>query len=560
MRYLLELSSRPWRVIFPAFASLLVLAVACGSAAPAAPQESQTTDTSTAPQPPVAAQDTAAPTPAAQPAPASQEVAVHPGKVVIMVGGWGGRFTPQHASNCHNYAINFHGFLTRSDQNRELIPGIATDWKVSEDGRTWTVTLRDDVLFHDGQPVTAEDVEFTWLQSWGPGSVEVSTSSSALNMGRNVEKVEQVAPNQVSLTTINVDSGVPYFISDATGSCQGMVLPKRFWEGVDIFDADRTVAYDQEPIGAGPLKLIEQVPEELMAFERFAEYYDEPRSLKISGVDLRKVPEEVTRAAALRAGDADIAPVSLDTRAQVESGGGRIVWGQEASYMQVELFGNWLPEFPLSKKEVRQALQYALDMKQFEGLFGEGVFVPKGWDFVTPSGIGYSPELDAYPFDPEKARELMAQAGYPNGEGFGKLIINTWVSRAVPFLPESAQLAANYWRIELGIDAEVRVGDETALKEADNTDVLSGYGTPDDPGRSHNNPEIFAMTKQAMAVIEPAEQEVVLNTIYKRLRDEGHRFSIGYINVPWGVNARVVEWTPQPMAFYPSALHTIRLK
>jgi ABC-type transport system substrate-binding protein len=284
--------------------------------------------------------------------------------------------------------------------------------------------------------------------------------------------------------------------------------------------------------------------------------------LKISGVDLRKVPEEVTRAAALRSGDADIAPVSLAlaTQGQVEKGGGRIVWGQEASYIRIQLLGNWLPEFPFSKKEVRQALQYALDMKQFEGLFGEGVFVPKGWDFVTPSGIGYSPELDAYPFDPEKARELMAQAGYPNGEGFGKLIINTWVSRAVPFLPESAQLAANYWRIELGIDAEVRVGDETALKEADNTDVLSGYGTPDDPGRSHNNPEIFAMTKQAMAVIEPAEQEVVLNTIYKRLRDEGHRFSIGYINVPWGVNARVVEWTPQPMAFYPSALHTIRIK
>jgi ABC-type transport system substrate-binding protein len=580
MRYLLEFSSRTWRIMSPGFALLLVLAVACGSAAPAAPQESQATDTSTAPQPPVAAQATAAPTPAAQPAPASQDVAVHPGKVVIMVGGWSGRFTPQHASNCHNYAINFHGFLTRSDQNRELIPGIATDWKVSEDGRTWTVTLRDDVLFHDGQPVTAEDVEFTWLQSWGPGSVEVSTSSSALNMGRNVEKVEQVAPNQVSLTTINVDSGVPYFISDATGSCQGMVLPKRFWEGFDIFDADRTVAYDQEPIGAGPLKLIEQVPEELMAFERFAEYYDEPRSLKISGVDLRKVPEEVTRAAALRAGDADMAPVSLDTRAQVESGGGRIVWGQEASYVQVELFGNWLPEFPLSKKEVRQALQYALDMKQFEGLFGEGVFVPKGWDFVTPSGIGYSPELDAYPFDPEKARELMAQAGYPNGEGFGKLIINTWVSRAVPFLPESAQLAANYWRTELGIDAEVRVGDETALKEADNGDVLYGqmlwrdnearvdgtsslrsnYGTPDDPGRAHNDPEIFAMTEQAMAVIDPVEQEVALNTTYKRLRDEGHRFSLGYINVPWGVNARVVEWTPQPMAFYPSALHTIRIK
>jgi hypothetical protein len=67
------------------------------------------------------------------------------------------------------------------------------------------------------------------------------------------------------------------------------------------------------------------------------------------------------------------------------------------------------------------------------------------------------------------------------------------------------------------------------------------------------------MSKQAISVIDPAEQEVALNNLYKRLRDEGYTFSIGYWNIPWGVSARVLEWTPQLMAFYPSALHTIRL-
>jgi peptide/nickel transport system substrate-binding protein len=498
-----------------------------------------------------------------------------------MVGGWGGRFTPLHSTDCHSYQISFHDFLIRSDQNRQYIPGMATEWKVSEDGRTWTVTLRDDAVFHDGTPVTAEDVEFTWLQSWGPGSIPIATSSTALNMARNVEKIEQISPNQVSITTINVDSSFPNLISDATGSCQGVVLPKKFWEGFDIFDADRTVAYDGDPVGAGPLKMLDHIPEELMAFERFADYYDEERSLKISGVDLRKVPEEATRAAALRAGEVDIAPVSPDTQGQVEEGGGRIVWGQEASYLEVRPLGNWLAGTPFSKKEVRQALQYALNMKEFEALFGEDVFVPQGWSFVTPNTIGYSPELDAYPFDPEKARELMAQAGYPNGEGFGKLIINTWNSRAVPFLPESAELAANFWRTELGIDAEVRVGDETALKDAvNNTGSLygqiiwrdnearvdgvstlrSGFATPDNEGRSHNNPEIFGLARQGIAVIDPAQKQATLVKTYQRLRDEGYRFSIGYVNIPWGVGPRVVEWTPQPMAFYPSALHTIRLK
>jgi peptide/nickel transport system substrate-binding protein len=580
MRYLLVGRPRPWQMVLPALALVLVLAVACGAAAPAAPQEGQTTDSSP-PQPPVAAQDTPAPTSAAQPAPASQDVAVHPGKAVIMVGGWGGRFAPLHSTNCHSYQISFHDFLIRSDQDRQYIPGMATEWKVSEDGRTWTVTLRDDAVFHDGTPVTAEDVEFTWLQSWGPGSIPIATSSTALNMARNVEKIEQISPNQVSITTINVDSSVPNLISDATGSCQGVVLPKKFWEGFDIFDTDRIVAYDQDPVGAGPVKMLDHIPEELMAFERFADYYDEERSLKISGVDLRKVPEEATRAAALRAGEVDIAPVSPDTQGQVEEGGGRIVWGQEASYMEVRPLGNWLAGTPFSKKEIRQALQYALNMKEFEALFGEGVFVPKGWSFVTPNTVGYSPELDAYPFDPEKARELMAQAGYPNGEGFGKLIINTWNSRAVPFLPESAELAANFWRTELGIDAEVRVGDETALKDAANntgslygqiiwrdnearvdgvSTLRSGFATPDNEGRSHNNPEIFGLARQGIAVIDPSQKQATLVKTYQRLRDEGYRFSIGYVNIPWGVGPRVVEWSPQPMAFYPSALHTIRLK
>jgi peptide/nickel transport system substrate-binding protein len=363
-----------------------------------------------------------------------------------------------------------------------------------------------------------------------------------------------------------------------------MVLPRSMWDGggpEKIFDAALMEAYDRNPIGAGPLKLVQQVPEELMAFERFADYYDEERSLKISGVDLRKVPEEATRAAALRAGEADIAPVSLETKAQVEAGGGRVIFGREASYFWVRFLGASNPEFPISKKEVRHALQYALDMKEFEGLFGEGVFVPKGWSVVTPSSMGYSPELDPFPYDPDKARELMAQAGYPNGEGFGKLVINTWVSRAVPFLPESAELAANFWRNELGIDVEVRVGDETALKQITNasdelygqmiwrdneaqvdggTTMRGGYGTTDNPGRRHNNPELFDLVQQTMGIMEPTERATAWNQVYQRLRDETYELAIGYVNVPWGVGPRVVEWQPQPMAFYPSALHTIRLK
>ena len=131
---------------------------------------------------------------------------------------------------------------------------------------------------------------------------------------------------------------------------------------------------------------------------------------------------------------------------------------------------------------------------------------------MTPSAIGYSEELDAYPYDPEKAKELMAQAGYPNGEGFGPLVVNTWQSQGVPFLPESSELAVSQWRSVLGIDAEVRVGDEVAIKQAANSSdtiygqivwrdnetrvdgvsiTRSGFGDPTNKGRAHEDQAIF---------------------------------------------------------------------
>lgn len=571
MEYLSQVRVKPWQWLIPAVAMLLLLGVACGSAAqpdapPADTGGSQPSDS--------------APTSVPQPAMDSGDATINPGKLSILVGGWGGRWMPMFNSGGHAYGINSMGFLVRSDENRQYIPGIATDWSVSEDGLTWTFTVRDDALWHDGTPLTVEDVLFTWEQAFSPASMEVGTSSTQLNLARNTAKLEISGPNQISFTTKDVDSGIVNLFSDATGSAVGALMPASFWDGFDPLDADRAAAYDQNPIGAGPLKAIRIVSDEVMEFERFDQYYDDERSIKVANVDLFKVPDLATRAAALEAGDADIAPISLDTSERVNASGGRIVWGPEASYFRTQLLGAWLPDVPYSKKEVRQAMQYALDMSQFQALYGEEVFVPKGMAYVTPSSIGYSPELDAYEFDPDKARELMTAAGFPNGEGFGKLIINTWQSQGVPFLPESAELAANMWKTELGIDSEVRVGDEVTIKQqANSSNVLdgqivwrdnetrvdgvsitrSGFAQPENAGRAHEDPAIFAQAQAGISVIPPVEKDEALRELYRTLRDEGYRMSIGYINIPWGVTSRVEAWTPQPMAFYPSALHTVRL-
>jgi len=337
------------------------------------------------------------------------------------------------------------------------------------------------------------------------------------------------------------------------------------------------------------MRLVKQIPAELMAFERFDDYYHQPktglpqdRRVKFKSLDLRLVPEEATRVAAIRAGEADIAPASLATRKQIESGGGRLVFGPEGIYLRVNLQGCWKPQFPCQDKRVRQALDYAIDKKLIQTkLFGgPEVFEAKGWAAVTPSTIGYSPDLDPWPQDVAKARQLLADAGYPGGKGFGKLVVHTWVSTAMPFLPESAQLAGDFWRRELGLDVDVKVGDENALKKAALTEELHGqiiwrdnearvdasgitrnaYATPKHGTRLHERQELLEQVQKAIAVLDAKERPKALNEMYRQLREESYELGIGYVNIPWAVGPRVLAWQPFPLAFYPSNLHGITLK
>jgi peptide/nickel transport system substrate-binding protein len=326
-----------------------------------------------------------------------------------------------------------------------------------------------------------------------------------------------------------------------------------------------------------------------MEFERFNDFYYQPeyglpedRRVKFTLFDLRMVPEEATRASAIRSGQADIAIVSLGVKGQVEAGGGRLAFGQEGSYINAKLEGCWHSLVPCRDKRVRQALDYAIDKQtMMEALYGgPTVAQAKGWAVVTPGSMGYGPDLDPWPFDPDKARQLLADAGYPGGEGFGKLILNTHVSALTPLLPESAQLAAENWRRELGLDVEVKVGDRSALNAAERAQELDGqvywrdnearldgsgalvqsYADPNQQSRLHDDPELFELAQESFSINDPTERAQAYISLYRRLREETYELGIGYVNIPWAVGPRIMTWQPLPFSSYPTGLHTITLK
>ena len=592
MEYLVSSKVRPIRWLIPALAVVLVLAIACGSAA--APAEVPAAAPAEAPVAPaeIPAVGSVAPTAVPEIKAEPAIVEVHPGKITWMTSNFGSeRFDTAFDSGGagRQYAELIHGFMIDSDMvdgKRQMVPGIVTKWEVSSDALTWDLTVTDKAKFHDGKDVTAEDVLWTLQHTVGPGSKE--WSNIAISWDPIIDRIELSAPDRVSVITKIPAFDFTQNISEIYGGWGGAVYPKR----ETLHNLEEEKAYDKNPIGAGILRLVNHESLSVMAFERFDDYYHQPQNgyssdkrVNFSALDFRLVPEEAIRAAALRGGAADFAAISLASRKQVEAGGGRIVFGQEGAFFWIIWLGCWKPEFPCSDLRVRQALQYAIDKELIRDQLygGPDVMRVKGWAWITPTTLGYSPAIDPFPFDPDKARQLLAEAGYPDGAGFGKLIINTHFAKAVPFIPESAELTAHTWRRELGLDVEVRVTDFTALKkETRLTEDLHGqiYWRDNDTrpdgskvvregnywaksvqnDKAHEDPELIALSERTNAILDPVEREQALNAAYKRFRDEAYWISLGYINIPWGVGPRIKTWDPYPVAFHPSALHTITLK
>ena len=578
-----------WRILGPAVVLLVLGAVACGSAATPG---TETTAPEAAAAPVVAVVPTAVSEAMAAPEGTTETMTqVHPGKVTVMVSALGNeRFDKTFSSGADkNQGRMLHGMLIETNEKTELLPGIASEWGISSDGLAWNFTIREGVQFHDGTELTPEDVRWTLDHQYGPAAFEWVSSSTAEAFSKLMESVELSAPNVVTTKFKQIETAFPGYNS-AAGPSWLAIIPAREALRDEVMEA----AYDKSPIGTGPLEFVRHVPAEVIEWERFGDYYFNPdngfyedRRVNFTSLDLRAVPEEATRVAAMRAGEADIAPVSLAAREQVEKGGGRLIFGREGGYFRVILVGCWSdPNIPCGDKRVRHALAYALDKELMrDSLYGAEVMELKGWAAVTPSTIGYSPDLDPFPYDPDKARQLLAEAGYktpdnPSGKDFDTLVINTWVSSVFPFLPESAQLAADMWNKELGIDVDLRVGEETSLKKAHRAGDLHGtvlwrdnetrldaasisrssYGNPTTVRRLHDDQTMFNLVDDTLAVFVEDAMAPVLNSMYKRMWDEHYEVGLGYINIPWAAGPRVASWEPYPLAFWLSSYHTITLK
>ena len=577
--------SNPRTLIISALILTLILAVACGGTA-----VQEQPPAATEPAAPTAAAEPTSAVIVATPAPVEEPAApaVHPGKLTLLTGTFGNeRFVRAIGSggNAHIGRI-MGGYLSGTNKDNELLPGIATAWRVSPDGRTLTYTIREGVKFQDGSDLTAEDVRWTLAHTMSPEAIEagVPLRGAPRRLSAAMESVVLSAPNEVSLTGIEP---LPGLIEDFSEASTGWyhIVPKRD----KIWDEEAAAAFDRDPVSAGKLRMFKHTPAYSLEFERFDDYYYQPANgfpedqrVKFQYLDMFLVPEEATRVAALEAGDADIIPVSLASRKRVEGAGGRFVFAKSGAVIVGWFFGCDRPgsNYPCRDKRVRQALDYTTPKQLLrDTLWGPDVFEISGWYDNQPGTWAYFPELHPRSFDADKARSLLAEAGYPNGEGFEKLVIHTRPAAVAPLLIESAQLVADTWRRELNIPVEVLVGEHAAIAQKrvnleldgqmwwresgvplDPTDTLDArWGDPESSWRATDDPELQARVQKLTSIVDKDERMAAYRPLLLDLQEETHYILPGYVNVPFGVGKRVLTWEPYSLKRHFSALHTITL-
>ena len=589
----------------------LLFVVACGTAAPEAdtatsapPSQAPAAQAAPTTAPPPAGAATPGPTligaaPVATPTPAPTvppELEIT-GTVVVMIASFGNeKLHPRYATGeAHHHGRLLHGKLVEGLGGGGVTPGTAVSWRVNEDGTEWTFKLRKGVLFHNGEEATIDDFLFSINRAVDPSEFPDPASSTNISewFFRGERWAEITGPDEVSIPYKFSNPGaLSWFSSGHAGNVRTALVPESVvGEPYDVTEP----AYEKNPVGAGPMRLVDRKFAQSLTWERFDDHYYQPayglpedRRPRFKILEMELVPELSTRVAALRAGEADIIEASLAVRKQIEGADGRLVFQEQSSYVYFLWQQCYLPETRCSDRRVRHALDWAVDEVLIrDTLYSEESAVVTGWQGTGPASLGWSPEVAVYGYDPDKARALLKEAGYkvpgsPQGKDYGPLTIATWDAGDVPFIPEMANMYAEFYKTELGIDTTVLVGDSTSIRQQyrglelidqivlrtneavwDMATRFPGHyilGKSKTRGADPTTePELAAIILEALAVVDPDKRHDAMNKAMIAANDAHYQIQPMYANLPWGVSKRITDWKPWPAAAFFSSVYTVRL-
>lgn len=295
---------------------------------------------------------------------------------------------------------NIHDALINIDENYELVPELAESWEAAEDGLTYTFTLRQGVTFHDGSDFTAEDVKYTFEF--------YADAENASTLAANFSGMGAIDTPDDYTVVVNMDEPNAAFLVNAATT---FIVPSDYHSSVGE-DTYRTA-----PIGTGPFKVVEWVPAEYTLLEANPDYFQGRPNLDFIRQEV--VPEPSVRAIALETGDAHYATWPLlaeDSIRLRDAGEGYIVFDTPSNSVKHFPLNNQHPI--LGDKMVRKAMMYALDRQRIIDDLWNGAAVIADSN-LTPAAPYYKEGLPQYEYSPERATELLAEAGWTDTDGDG---------------------------------------------------------------------------------------------------------------------------------------------
>jgi peptide/nickel transport system substrate-binding protein len=354
----------------------------------------------------------------------------------------------------------FENLLSRDPKTGELTPMLAERWEVLDGGRTWKFYLRKGVAFHRGQgELTAEDVKFTFASIAKEGS-----ANSLAPEFRLITSMEVEDPY-----TITLRFEKPY-VNFANKVTQGLFASSAFIHSKKYIEAVGEDGAERQPVATGPWKFVEHIRGDRIVYEAVEDHWRAVPHFK--RLVILKVPEPATRMAMLRAGSVDVIEIGGEYVEELQKVGVRTLTMPNVSWLYVILGGQWptkptydptvpwaLPDAERARK-VRLALNLAVDKQAILQRVLGGLGTVLGAWLTYPTDPWATEELlQPYPYDPARAKALLAEAGYPQGFEV-TMNLTAWPGRG--FLPDVGEAVATYWE-KIGLKVKRRPVDRAVF-------------------------------------------------------------------------------------------------